>query len=95
MVTVCQSDRGGLKELYSPNSSWIFSPLKGNLTEKLNYILSHQDELIQKKMNCVSEIGKFSVKKYIDKHLALYDIVTAKKDILPKKKNVSSVIYDI
>lgn len=91
MVPVCQSDRGGLKELYSPDSSWIFSPLQGELTLQINHILDHQDELVEKKMNCINEIGKFSVKKYIDKHLALYDNVTAGKSLSPKREVATSV----
>ncbi|MBD1363072.1 glycosyltransferase family 4 protein [Mucilaginibacter sp. ZT4R22] len=77
MVPVCQSDRGGLKELYSPDSSWIFSPQSGHLLAQVTHILNNRDELAEKKLNCVNEAGKFSVDKYIDKHQALYKFITA------------------
>jgi glycosyltransferase involved in cell wall biosynthesis len=77
MVPVCQSDRGGLKEIYSSDSSWIFSPYPGHLTKKLSHILNHTDQLAEKKLNCVNEIDKFSVEKYISKHLTLYQEITS------------------
>lgn len=86
MVPVCQSDRGGLKELYSPNSSWMFSPQKGHLLAQITYILSNRNELAEKKLNCVHEAGKFSVNKYISKHQALYNHIIA--CTAPKEKAI-------
>nr|WP_294941663.1 glycosyltransferase family 4 protein [uncultured Mucilaginibacter sp.] len=77
MVPVLQSDRGGLKELYSADSSWIFSPQSGHLLAQVTYIIKNKDELAEKKLNCVNEAGKFSVDKYIDKHQALYNFITS------------------
>jgi len=77
MVPVLQSDRGGLKELYSANSSWIFTPVAGQLLAQLTHILNNKDEVAEKKLSCVNEAGKFSVDKYIDKHRALYNFITA------------------
>ncbi|TWR28852.1 glycosyltransferase [Mucilaginibacter pallidiroseus] len=76
MVPVCQSDRGGLKELYSSDTSWIFSPSKGQLAAQLSYILKNREQLAVKKANCVREARNFSVQKYISKHLSLYKEVT-------------------
>jgi glycosyltransferase involved in cell wall biosynthesis len=42
MVPVLQSDRGGLKELYSANSSWIFTPVAGQLLAQLTHILNNR-----------------------------------------------------
>ena len=85
MVPVCQSDRGGLKEIYSPGSSWMFSPQPGHLANQLILILNNRSQLAEKKLNCINEIGKFSVEKYIDKHLKLYHEVTNGKTSVVKQ----------
>lgn len=90
-VPVCQSDRGGLKELFSPDSSWMFSPEETNLTRLLVHILDNKEELAQKKMNCVNEIGKFSVKRYISAHQELYKTITSPKSQQANKMSSSLV----
>jgi glycosyltransferase involved in cell wall biosynthesis len=84
MVPVCQSDRGGLKELCSPGSSWMFSPETGQLQAQVKHILNNKDELAEKKLNCINNIGKFSVDIYINKHQALYKFITTSP--VPKQK---------
>ena len=48
-VPVCQSDRGGLKEIYDPNSSWIYSPDENNLATVIEHILNIKNEIADKK----------------------------------------------
>ena len=91
MVPVCQSDRGGLKEIYSPDSSWIFSPQPGQLATQLILILNNRQQLAEKKLQCVNETGKFSVEKYISKHLALYKDVTKGTETKVKNRIAASV----
>jgi len=90
MVPVLQSDRGGLKELYSADSSWIFSPSQGQLLAQVTHILNNRDELTEKKLSCLKEADKFSVDKYIDKHRALYKFITAFK--APQEKETPAHI---
>ncbi len=86
MVPVCQSDRGGLKELYSPYSSWIFTPTTGSMMAQITHILNNRNELAEKKLNCMHEASKFSVKKYINKHQVLYNHIIACE--APKEKKI-------
>ncbi|AMR33516.1 hypothetical protein A0256_19860 [Mucilaginibacter sp. PAMC 26640] len=91
MVPVVQSDRGGLKELYSPNSSWMFSPEPGQLLTQVTHILNNRGELAEKKLSCVNEAGKFSVDKYIDNHSALYKSITA--SVAPQEKEEEMPVF--
>ncbi|TSD67727.1 glycosyltransferase [Inquilinus sp. KBS0705] len=77
-VPVCQSDRGGLKELYDPSSSWLFSPESGHLTSMVKHIIDNRSEIVTKRQNCAGQLNKFSVENYIDKHTQLYNAVITK-----------------
>lgn len=74
-VPVCQSDRGGLNELYDPASSWLFKPEAGELSALIVYILNNKDQVAQKKLQCAGQIDRFSAKHYISKHIDLYTTI--------------------
>lgn len=92
-VPVCQSDRGGLKEIYDPESSWIYSPDEGRLSALISYILSNRSEIANKKKNCVKHVEKFSVDSYINNHLQLYQQVTSVKSAHHKPRTYP-VLYN-
>ncbi|RVU02467.1 glycosyltransferase [Mucilaginibacter limnophilus] len=71
-VPVCQSDRGGLKEIFDKNSSWMFSPDEGVLSVLLSRILRNRKEIDEKKRKCAKHLAHFSPKTYINRHLELY-----------------------
>jgi glycosyltransferase involved in cell wall biosynthesis len=71
-VPVCQSDRGGLKEIFSPDCSWLFSPEGGELLALLQHILNNPGEVRAKKENSVKRSRYFSEDKYINNYLELY-----------------------
>ena len=78
-VPVCQSDRGGLKELFNPANSWIYSPQQGKLSALVTHILNNKNEVAEKKKNCSSQIEKFSEESYIKNYLQLYrNIISAR-----------------
>ncbi|GGH18174.1 glycosyltransferase [Mucilaginibacter phyllosphaerae] len=78
-VPVCQSDRGGLKELYNPQNSWMFSPKDGELFNLLSNILNNVDQVWQKKSKCADGLEKFSHENYINNHLEVYRQLTSNK----------------
>ncbi|WPU92425.1 glycosyltransferase family 4 protein [Mucilaginibacter sabulilitoris] len=86
-VPVCQSDRGGLKEIYDPNSSWIYSPDEDNLTTVIGHILDNKNEIADKKKNCVKYADDFSVDNYIKNHLRLYHQIANPQPELSKTKS--------
>jgi len=71
-VPVCQSDRGGLKEIYDQDNSWMFSPDEGVLSALLARILRNRTEIAEKKEKCMGHAGQFSAQNYINQHLELY-----------------------
>ena len=71
-VPVCQSDRGGLKELFNPANSWIYSPEEGELSVLVTHILNNRNEVLEKKEHCRQQAGKFSSEQYIANYLKLY-----------------------
>ncbi|NVM66525.1 glycosyltransferase involved in cell wall biosynthesis [Mucilaginibacter sp. SG538B] len=71
-VPVCQSDRGGLEEIFSADCSWLFSPDEGNLLDLLQYVLDNRDEVERKKQNCIRRSRDFSADNYIKNYLELY-----------------------
>jgi glycosyltransferase involved in cell wall biosynthesis len=92
-VPVCQSDRGGLKEIYDPNSSWTYSPDEGNLSVIISHILSNKGEIAEKKKNCVKHAQKFSVDNYIKNHLLLYQQITTPRPEL-RKTGIYPVLHN-
>jgi glycosyltransferase involved in cell wall biosynthesis len=78
-VPVCQSDRGGLKELYNPQNSWMFSPVDGQLADLLSKILNNREQVLEKKSRCAVRLEKFSFENYIKNHLELYNQLTFNK----------------
>ncbi|MFA6086168.1 glycosyltransferase family 4 protein [Mucilaginibacter sp.] len=72
LVPVCQSDRGGLKELFNPANSWIYSPEEGELSILIKHILNNRNEVVEKKKQCGQQAGKFSSEQYIANYLKLY-----------------------
>jgi glycosyltransferase involved in cell wall biosynthesis len=71
-VPVCQSDRGGLKELFNPANSWMYSPEEGELSIIVKHILNNRNEVLEKKEHCGQQAGKFSSEQYISNYLKLY-----------------------
>lgn len=88
-VPVCQSDRGGLKEIFDSHSSWMFSPEKGVLAALLSRILHNKHEIEDKKRKCAKHVAHFSSKNYISKHLELYGQLIG--DTSSKLKEVSAL----
>lgn len=76
-VPVCQTDRGGLKEIYDPESSWMYSPEEGNLSMLIEHILENEVEINERRKHCLKRAEQFSTDKYIQSHLKLYDQITA------------------
>ncbi|AYL95257.1 glycosyltransferase family 4 protein [Mucilaginibacter celer] len=71
-VPVCQADTGGLKELYNPATSWMFTPKHGNLSNLITQIIDNEAQIAIKKQSCRKQAEKFSSTAYIDNHLKLY-----------------------
>jgi glycosyltransferase involved in cell wall biosynthesis len=71
-VPVCQSDRGGLKELFNPANSWMYSPEEGELSILVKHILNNRNEVLEKRKQCGQRAGKFSTEQYINNYLKLY-----------------------
>lgn len=78
-VPVCQSDRGGLKEIFNPQNSWIFSPVESELFNLISNILNNVEQVLEKKSRCANELDRFSFQNYIKNHLVLYDQLTSHK----------------
>ncbi|MBL4674914.1 MAG: glycosyltransferase [Mucilaginibacter sp.] len=76
-VPVCQSDRGGLKELYDDQTSWLFTPEAGNLTKAIHEILDNKDQIAVKSANCLNDTGKFSADRYVNDHIKVYKKLTS------------------
>ncbi|WP_454802296.1 glycosyltransferase family 4 protein [Mucilaginibacter phyllosphaerae] len=84
-VPVCQSDRGGLKELYNPENSWIFSPEEKTLSKLLKNIIEDRQLVWEKKSKCALHLEKFSSSNYINNHLELYNKILFNKPSLNSK----------
>ncbi|MBE9585875.1 glycosyltransferase family 4 protein [Mucilaginibacter sp. JRF] len=91
-VPVCQSDRGGLKELYDQKCSWLFSPVAGELTKVLTQILADPEQIAMKKENCRSHAKKFSSSINIDNYLNLYKKVIAADEQPQQLKQTMSAV---
>jgi glycosyltransferase involved in cell wall biosynthesis len=76
-VPVCQTDRGGLKEIYDPDSSWMYSPEEGNLSILIDHILENEIEINEKRKHCLKRAEQFSAAQYIQSHLKLYNQIIA------------------
>jgi glycosyltransferase involved in cell wall biosynthesis len=71
-VPVCQADTGGLKELYSADTSWMFTPGTGALSAIIKQIVDDKKQIAIKRENCRKQAEKFSSGSYINNHLQLY-----------------------
>ncbi|MDB4919447.1 glycosyltransferase [Mucilaginibacter sp.] len=90
-VPVCQTDRGGLNEIYDPKSSWMYSPKEGNLSLLIDHILKNKIEIDEKKKHCINRAEQFSVDKYIQSHLKLYYQIIAHKAEMYKSNSYSAL----
>jgi glycosyltransferase involved in cell wall biosynthesis len=90
-VPVCQTDRGGLKEIYDPNSSWLYLPDRDSLSILIGHILENKIEIDEKKKYCTSRAGQFSIDEYIRKYLKLYNQVIADKSDAFKSNSYSAL----
>lgn len=94
-VPVCQSDRGGLKELFNPQNSWIFSPVEGELFNLISNILNNVEQIWEKKSRCANELERFSFQNYINNHLELYDQLTSHKPENSKAGNLPALLIEM
>lgn len=90
-VPVCQTDRGGLREIYDPNSSWMFAPNPGNLSSLIDHILKNGDEITEKRKHCIKHAEQFSAEKYIQNHLKLYRQIIARQPQAYKANSYSAL----
>jgi glycosyltransferase involved in cell wall biosynthesis len=72
-VPVCHSDRGGLKELYNPESGWVFSPEAGKLTTLLTQILTNEEDIEVKKRNCETSSLPFHSDENLKRYIEAYE----------------------
>jgi glycosyltransferase involved in cell wall biosynthesis len=77
-VPVCQSDRGGLRELHNSESGWLFSPDKGELTKLLTHILNNKHDIALRKSRCVKSARRFAAKATLEQYIQTYDLIINK-----------------
>lgn len=79
-VPVCMSDRGGLKELYNPDCTWLFSPEKNDLHLLIQNLIVDNDVLI-KKMNLSKNYAqRFSTERHIKDYMDVYRNLAQNQD---------------
>jgi glycosyltransferase involved in cell wall biosynthesis len=72
-VPVCHSDRGGLRELYNPESGWVFSPDVGELTSLLTQILLNTHDIEVKKSNCEASSLPYHSDENLKRYIQAYE----------------------
>jgi glycosyltransferase involved in cell wall biosynthesis len=90
-IPVCQTDRGGLKEIYDPDSSWMYSPKEGNLSILIDHILENEIEINEKRKHCLKRSEQFSEAQYIQSHLKLYHQIIAHQPKEYQSKSYSAL----
>ncbi len=71
-VPVCMSDRGGLRELYNNNCCWLFTPTKGNLTNKIAEISEDAALILQKGVAGLQYAAKFTINENLAQTLDIF-----------------------